>query len=286
MLVSVISNCSQAASQPVRARVRRSSETIVPSRSWPAERFTQMVIWPMPASRHARAWRQAASSTQAPTAWPRPGLVGERDESRRQHEAALRVVPAQQRLGAAHLAGVDVHDRLVMQRKLVALQRAAQRRLDVQALGAARGELGREEAIRVPPQLLRVVHRRVGILEERLGVEPSSGCSASPRLPLTWISLPSIWKGRRTSSEDLARDALGRAVVGQLLEHDDEFVARDAREDVGLPQRPADAVRELLQQPSPDAVAERVVHVLEVVEVRGTSRPRRACRGARARARR
>jgi len=50
MLVSVISRVSQVGAQPVAARIVSSSETMVASRNWLAERFTHTVKGPMPAA--------------------------------------------------------------------------------------------------------------------------------------------------------------------------------------------------------------------------------------------
>ena len=48
------------------------------------------------------------------------GILRDRDERRRRDGAAHRVLPAQQRLVAADLAGLQVEDRLVGERQLLA----------------------------------------------------------------------------------------------------------------------------------------------------------------------
>src|SRR5688572_14441483 len=54
------------------------------------------------------------------------GLLENRDELARQHHSALRVLPAQQRLGAARLAAGEKALRLVEKRELPAFQSAPQ----------------------------------------------------------------------------------------------------------------------------------------------------------------
>ncbi len=112
-----------------------------------------------------------------------------------------------------------------------------------------------------------MVHRRVRVLEQRVAIGAVVGiegeAEAAAYVDLVRLDL----EGAPHFVEDLARDVLRRAFVGQVLEHDHELVARDAREHVAFAQRPTDAPRELLQERVAHAVAERVVHVLEVVEV-------------------
>ena len=47
-----------------------------------------------------------------------PGLLGQRDELAGRDEAALRVLPAHERLGGDHVAGGEAGDRLVLDREL------------------------------------------------------------------------------------------------------------------------------------------------------------------------
>ena len=54
------------------------------------------------------------------------GFLGERDELVRRHAAQLRMIPAHQRLEAGDRAVLEPHDRLVEDRDLLALERAAQ----------------------------------------------------------------------------------------------------------------------------------------------------------------
>ena len=65
-------------------------------------------------------------------------LLGQRDEVRRRDEAARRVVPAGERLEAGQRLAVERDDRLVVDVDLVALDRAQQLALELEALDAPR----------------------------------------------------------------------------------------------------------------------------------------------------
>ena len=73
-----------------------------------------------------KAIQQLAGMVQYPAAQGQdePGLLGQRDEIGGRDHAALRVLPAHQRLGSQQVAG-GVHHRLVVQQKLVARQALA-----------------------------------------------------------------------------------------------------------------------------------------------------------------
>ena len=80
------------------------------------------------------------------------------------------MIPAQQRLNAGDLAAGHVDLWLIVQRELVALQRAAQRTLQHQALDRLRLDLLGEETEAVLAVFLGEIHRHVGILGQRLHV--------------------------------------------------------------------------------------------------------------------
>ena len=61
-----------------------------------------------------------------------PGPLGDRDEAVGHAQAVARVVPAQQRLGADHLAGHQAHLRLEGEHEFAALDRFGQRALGVE----------------------------------------------------------------------------------------------------------------------------------------------------------
>nr|WP_235823314.1 hypothetical protein [Azohydromonas sediminis] len=96
-----------------------------------------------------------------------PVALGQRHEHRRRHEAARRVVPAQQRLGRRDLPAVGVDLRLVQQRQLAACDRVAQVGQQTQALDRTRvARRWRKERMARAARALRGRHRRVGMRDQ------------------------------------------------------------------------------------------------------------------------
>ena len=71
----------------------------------------------------------------------------------------------------------------------------------------------------------------------------------------------------RDRVEQLLRDAAQHRRIVEILDDDHELVAAQAREQIGLAQRGRERARDALQELVADPVAERVVDVLEPVEV-------------------
>ena len=111
-----------------------------------------------------------------------PGLLGQRDELGRRDEAALGVMPAQQRLEAADLVAREVDERLVVELELAVGQRLAQ--IDLQL--AARLHVGihvrLEEAVDAAPSALARSRARSAFLSSWSGSVPSPGETAMPML--------------------------------------------------------------------------------------------------------
>ena len=104
---------------------------------------------------------------------PHSSAIGH--ELRGRHESALRMTPADERLGADDRAGLQIHLRLVVQHELLPLEGAAQAALERLPLDGADVHVRLEELIVVAPAVLGVVHRGVRILDQCLRVLPSSG---------------------------------------------------------------------------------------------------------------
>src|SRR6478672_9654107 len=96
------------------------------------------------------------------------GALCEWDEGVRADEAALAVVPPDQRLDADHPALVERHERLVMEHQLAAVERVAEARDGGKLVGGvdAREERG---PLCEPLGLLGAVHRDVRLREQLLG---------------------------------------------------------------------------------------------------------------------
>ena len=205
----------------------------------------------------------------------------------RQHQAAHRVVPAHQRLHVRDVARHDVEDRLVVAaRTRVRGWRA--RSADSRPRRSSRrcASDAREGAVAVPAQFLRVVHRGVGVLEERLrrrsrprGRRRSPGSrSPAPRGP-RWGRGAAPRRGSsapRGPGRPRPRGPPARSTNSSPEMRTSRSLWRSV---------PRMRRARLLQQLVADPVAQRVVHVLEVVEVEEDHAPRRARSAARARAR-
>ena len=120
--VSVISIVSRCAGSPELTSAASTVSRNASERSWTLETFT---VTGSPPSQPA-AVRHASSSTHAPIGTIRPRLLGERDELARRHVPVARMVPAQERLGGAQRARLEVDDRLERQVQLVRVERAAE----------------------------------------------------------------------------------------------------------------------------------------------------------------
>ena len=106
-------------------------------------------------------------STQLADRQDQAGLLGQRDELGRRHRAQLGAVPAQQRLDAGDARRSQIELGLVVQRQLVALDGAAQARLQRQPLERQRLQSAVVELEVVLALFLGVVHRDVGVLHQR-----------------------------------------------------------------------------------------------------------------------
>ena len=86
--------------------------------------------------------------------------------SPRQHQAAFRVLPAQQRLARAHLAVVQVDARLVVQHKLLRPQAFAQGVVELQARQQVGVHFGPVKAVVAFAAPFDLVHGGVGVPDE------------------------------------------------------------------------------------------------------------------------
>ena len=168
-LVSVTSSSIHDGSQPARARSRRCAARCRRGENCRPERLTdtsQREAGPAP----CRALFGRGSQHPVAERVDQARFLGQRDEDLRRDAAVLRIVPAQQRFRADDRAVVDFHDRLVVQPQPTFLERVAQRPLQRVLPHPKLREIGVEELVRVAPELLRAVHRDVGVLEQLLGV--------------------------------------------------------------------------------------------------------------------
>ena len=98
------------------------------------------------------------------------GLLGHRDELAGRHLAQLGVAPADQRLGAHHVAGLQVDLRLVVQAEALAGQRLAHGMVQPHALAHVGVLVRLVEAEAAAPALLGALHGRLGMAHQHLGI--------------------------------------------------------------------------------------------------------------------
>ena len=167
----------------------------------------------------------------------------------------------------ADAPGVEVHDRLVLDHDLAALDRRGQLLLEIVAAehrGCHRRIEEREAAL---ARRLRLVHRQVGLADQLVGVARAAAVGDADA-QMNADQLVAGVHGRRERSQHPLGDRAGfRDRVVDARQHHRELVAAQPRDDVlrahGMPE-PAGHGDE---QRVADGVAERVVDDLEVVEV-------------------
>ena len=96
---------------------------------------------------------------------------------------------------------------------------------------------------------------------------PSRGASAMPMLAPITTSWPLIWKGSAQARDDALGQRAGLLGVAQGVLQHHELVAAEAGDDVGAAHGRAQPVGDRAQQLVAAGMAQRVVDLLELVEV-------------------
>ena len=200
-------------------------------------------------------------------------LLRQRQEVPGREQPAPRVLPAHERLDAAHGAARQVGLGLVVQDELPGVDRVAQLAHEREALAAV--AVARGQVDLVPgPHPLRLVHRDVGALQQpdRVARVLREERDADARVDVDGDVLD-LEGALERAPQPQAGGARGRLVAGR--EHERELVAAEARERVVLAHRAAEPRPDLAQHLVAGVVAERVVELLEAVEVDQQQRERR-----------
>ena len=154
-----------------------------------------------------------------------------------------------------------------MQQKLLAVQCAAQLRIELLALDLLLFHLRQIELVSVAPLVFCEIHRCVGVFQQGIRVFAVAGvegdADAGGNVGLVAVEI----ERRRQRLHDLLRDQPGVADVGQVRQHDGEFVPAQPANGVAFAHTLLYAHRDLAQQLVAGSVAVRVVDGLEVVEV-------------------
>jgi hypothetical protein len=190
------------------------------------------------------------------------------------------MVPANQSFEHHDFVAGDVANRLIVDLEFVALQRHPQVEFQ-QPPGLGAGiHPGFEEAVGAAAVRLGSIERQIGILQELIGILSVLGrqrnADADPDNEL--VAADIVGRG------DLLDDEAGKgcdcrrvAVAAKL--HDREFVSAESRDGIVLADAFAEPVGDLLQQGVADRVTERVIDVLEVIEIEAKYRELTAALG-------
>src|SRR5579863_60899 len=195
------------------------------------------------------------------------GLFGERDEAPRTDRAALRDAPAQQGLGPHDLSRREVDSRLITEHELLALERAPQMRLELEALRHQRIQLVREELEVVASAVLRAIHRRIGMFEQSRGVLAILGMQgdtdAAAHEELALLDDP----GLRDRTEHLAHELPDAVRPPVPVDEQHELIATEPSDRVAVAHTRAKSARHALQKLIAEVMSETVVDELEPIEI-------------------
>ena len=198
------------------------------------------------------------------------GLLGQRNEARRRNLAPLGVAPAQQRLDPDHPHADEVDLRLIVEVELSVREAAAKVVLERPALAQAQVHLFLEEAERAAPFGLRPIERQVRVLQElpRIAAIGEGDADAGPHQDLLAIQIDRLRQERHNAT----RQRLGRVQSDLAGPKDGELVAAQPCQGVGAPDAALEALRHPTEQKIAGGMAQRVVDVLEAVEVEAQDR--------------
>ena len=168
IVLSVISSSRSSTGIPHLVRSFVTSSGSVGSSRLRADRLTE-IFRSSPASRHSRHCASALVEHVAAQRPDQAGALGHRHELGGEDQAALGVLPAHQRLGAHHLAGLQVDLGLVVEQHLVLGEPLAQLPDHGEADRVVGVVLDRVDLV-TAVRALGLVHGHVGVLEQRVHV--------------------------------------------------------------------------------------------------------------------
>ena len=221
------------------------------------------------AQRHRPGRGVAAGPLQRPVA-QRLDLVdffGDRNELGRWNEAFVRMLPAHQRLEARNLVGGNVDDRLVMHRHLVLDECVPQVLLDLAAMIGSVLQIARVEPVFAASAALRAVEREIGGLDDLLGIETVIRRDRHADRSTDDRAQAVDRIGLREHLDQLTAQIPQHAAIVDIGQHDLELVAPDAADIAHVADHLLQPRRELLEQFVARRVAQRIVDLLEAVEI-------------------
>ncbi len=260
---------------PVSARISATTSARLGWTNWRADRLTLMArrrLLGLPGPGLAAGLAQHLGADGHDQA----GLLGQGDELPRPDQAAVGVLPADQRLRPHRAAAPQAVDRLVQDPELAPLDRPVQGAVHGQAaLGPGPHGLVEHLAPVAAPGL-GPVHGGVGVLDQRLG--PGAAARGQGDADAHGDEHLGVAERERRGGHlgDPLGDGQGVGLVGDALAQDGELVAAEAGHGVAGPDDLLEALAQGDQQPVAGVVAERVVDELEPVQVEEQHRHRGA----------
>ena len=197
------------------------------------------------------------------------------DEFARRNFAAGRMRPAAERLDADHGLAALVDDRLIQQLQAVVLDRLAQIRLQQLAGGKIGVHRRVVDAGAVAAFVLGAVKRHVGIAHDVGGGAALVVDHRNADRGADDDVLAADGVGRADRRDDALRQPHHLVAVAADRGNHREFVAAETRHQVAAAQRVRQPQRHVADQLVADMVAERVVDVLEMIEIDIEHRGRR-----------
>ena len=266
MRLSVTSRTSRSGGRPASRRAAATTSTRSASCSCRAERLT--LTWMAePAARLGRDRPAGLLEHPASERDDQAGLLGERNELAGREHAALGMAPPHERLGADDAAGLQVDDRLVVQEKLRAFDRAVQIGFQLEALDHGGAHAGLEDLAQALSLFLGVVQGDVGVAQElalRLSGDADRDPAARRQKDLLAVEQDRVLQRGRDPGRSTSR-AVAASGVSSRSSANSSPPSRAAVSPARMHavQAPGDLHEHLVA----GHVAERVVDVLEVVEI-------------------
>ena len=183
------------------------------------------------------------------------GELRDGDELARRDQAQLGVAPAQERLGAEDLGGLEVEEGLEVELELVVGDGLAEAALEGEPLDGLGVHGGRVELVVVAALLLGPVHRRVGVADERLGIVTVRRVHGDAHARRDEELAAVDPEGIVDRLADLPGDLGGVFLGGDARDEERELVAAEAGDRVALADVLLDALGDLAQQLVADRVA-------------------------------
>ena len=196
---------------------------------------------------HAPRLGAGGGQRPAPDRHDETGVFGQRQELGRQYQAVTGPAPAQQRLAARDALARGLPHRLEVQFELAAPEGLGQRRRLRRPFARVHVHGRRVVARAILASRLRGIHRRVGVAQQRRGVEAVAGeqTDADAGRELQGAAIDDDGCGRR--GENLRGERGGVQAVVEIFHHHHELIAAETGHGVHVARAACETARHLGQ---------------------------------------